>query len=73
MMAFRAGGCREAICMAVIPPQEKPIIPTFPEHQGWDAIQATTSTPSCCSCGRYSSIRMPPESPDPRMSTRTQA
>ena len=42
-------------------------------HHGWAASQAITSAPSICSWGRYSSRRIPPELPVPRMSTRTEA
>ena len=48
-------------------------MPTPPAHQGCAASQAMTSTPSACSCGRYSSSISPSESPLPRMSTRTDA
>jgi hypothetical protein len=62
-----------ATCSALKPPHEMPIMPTLPVHQGWLASQAMTAAPSASSCGRYSSARMPSESPDPRMSTRTAA
>ena len=48
-------------------------MPTAPLHQGCSASQAITSSASSCSCGRYSSSRMPSESPVPRRSTRTPA
>ena len=38
-------------------------MPTAPEHQGCAASQAITSSASSCSCGRYSSSRIPSESP----------
>jgi hypothetical protein len=72
-MAFRAAGRRAAICKALKPPQEIPIIPTRPLHQGCAAIQAMTSWPSASSCALYSSAIKPSDSPLPRMSTRTQA
>jgi hypothetical protein len=72
-MAFRAGGRSAATCSALKPPQEMPIMPTAPEHQGCAAIQAMASTASCSSCAVYSSVRMPSESPLPRMSVRMQA
>ena len=55
MMAFSAGGRWLATCSALKPPQEMPIMPTVPLHQGCAASQAITSTASACSCGRYSS------------------
>ena len=58
---------------ALKPPQEMPIMPTAPVHQGCAAIQAMISTASSCSCWVYSSSRMPSESPEPRRSTRTAA
>ena len=73
MMAFSAGGRWLATCSALKPPQEMPIMPTLPLHQGCAASQAITSTASACSCGRYSSASRPSESPEPRMSTRTAA
>ena len=48
-------------------------MPTAPVHQGCAAIQAITSRQSSCSCGVYSSVQTPSESPVPRMSTRTPA
>src|SRR5215467_6046348 len=44
-MAFRAGGRRAATCSPLNPPQEIPIIPTAPLHQGCAASQAINSTP----------------------------
>ena len=73
MIAASSGGLRAATCSALNPPQEMPIIPTFPEHQGWAAIHAMTSSASRVSWSEYSSVRTPPESPLPRMSTRTPA
>ena len=35
MMAFSAGGCIAATCSELKPPQEMPIMPTLPLHQGW--------------------------------------
>ena len=71
-IAFSAGGLRAAICSALNPPQELPIIPTAPVHHFCLASQAMISAPSWSSVGRYSSVRTPSESPEPRMSTRTQ-
>ena len=34
MIAFSAGGCLAATCSALKPPQEMPIMPTLPLHQG---------------------------------------
>ena len=73
MIAASSGGRRAATCSELNPPQEMPIIPTFPEHHGCAAIQARTSSASSPSCWEYSSVRTPPESPLPRMSTRTPA
>ena len=42
-----------------------------PVHHGCAASQSSTSSASSCSCGRYSSSRIPSESPEPRWSTRT--
>ena len=53
---LEAGGRRAATCSALKPPQDLPIMPTVPEHQGWAAIQAITSSASSCSCFRYSSL-----------------
>nr|KEP23421.1 hypothetical protein DA06_08685 [Georgenia sp. SUBG003] len=71
--APRPGGRRAATCSALNPPQEMPIIPVVPSHQGWAAIHASTSSASRSSCSRYSSVRTPSESPLPRRSTRRQA
>jgi hypothetical protein len=71
--AFSAGGFSAATCSALKPPQEMPIMPTAPEHQGCAAIQATTSNASASSRGEYSSSITPSDSPVPRMSTRTPA
>ena len=49
-IAFSAGGRRAATCSALKPPQEMPIMPTAPLHQGWRASQAITSSASSCSC-----------------------
>ena len=46
-----------------------PIIPTAPLHQGCRAIQVMTSRASSCSCCRYSSCRIPSDSPEPLIST----
>ncbi|SLI50057.1 Uncharacterised protein [Mycobacteroides abscessus subsp. abscessus] len=70
-IAFSAGGRRAATCRLLNPPQEMPIIPTLPSHQGWSASHAITSQASSCSVGRYSSVSTPSESPLPRRSTRT--
>ena len=71
MMAFSAGGRREAICRALKPPQEIPVIPTFPFDQGWRASHAITSVQSLCSIREYSrSGGAPSLVPVPRMSTR---
>ena len=72
-IALSAGGRRAAICSPFKPPQEIPIIPTTPLHQGCAASHAITSTPSSCSCFAYSSNSKPSESPHPLMSTRTPA
>ena len=73
MTAFSAAGRRAATCSPLNPPQEMPIIPTAPEHQGWAAIQAITASASESSVSEYSSSKKPSESPVPRMSTRTPA
>src|SRR6185312_2143789 len=72
-MALRAGGRWAATWSALNPLHEIPIMPTLPVHQGWAAIQAMISHASACSWGRYSSSRIPSDSPVPRMSARTQA
>ena len=48
-------------------------MPTAPVHHGWAAIHSITSRQSACSCGVYSSVQTPSDSPVPRMSTRTPA
>ena len=73
MTAFSAGGRRDATWSALKPPHEIPNIPTAPVHQGCSASHAITSSASSISCGRYSSCRIPSESPLPRRSTRTPA
>ena len=73
MIAFSEGGRRAATWSELKPPQEIPNIPVAPVHQGWAASQASTSTASSCSWGRYSSSSTPSELPLPRMSTRTEA
>ena len=73
MIAFSAGGRSAATWSELNPPHEMPVMPTDPLHQGCAAIQAMTETPSSSSCCRYSSSRMASESPEPRMSVRTQA
>ena len=73
MMVFKAGGWRAAICSPLKPPQEMPIIATWPSHQPCAAIQAIRSQPSICSCTEYSSVMIPSLSPVPRMSTRIEA
>ncbi len=70
--AFSAGGRRAATCSPLKPPQEMPIMPTVPLHQGCFASQAMISSASSCSCFRYSSASRPSESPLPAMSTRAQ-
>ncbi|CAM5541493.1 hypothetical protein SVIOM74S_01683 [Streptomyces violarus] len=72
-MAFRPGGCRAATWSAANAPQEMPIMPVPPSHQGCSVSQASTSSASACSRSRYSSRSTPSESPVPRRSTRTQA
>jgi hypothetical protein len=72
-IAPRAGGRRAATWSELKPPQEMPIMPTWPVHQGREAIQAITSQASSSSCSVYSSVRRPSESPEPRRSTRTAA
>src|SRR5919108_309288 len=71
--ACSAGGRRAATCRPLNPPHEIPIIPTAPLHHGCSASQAMTSSASSRSWGRYSSSRIPSESPVPRRSTRTPA
>ena len=73
MIASSAGGRSAAIWSALKPAQELPIIPTLPVHQGCSASQAIASTPSSSSCARYSSVITPSDSPEPRMSIRTDA
>ena len=73
MIAFSAGGRSAATWSALKPPQEIPVMPTAPVHQGCAASQAITSTASSSSCCVYSSRINPSESPAPRMSTRTPA
>ena len=73
MIAFSAGGRRAATCSALNPPQEMPIIPTLPEHQGCAAIQAMAASASASSVSEYSSSQTPSLSPEPRRSTRTPA
>jgi hypothetical protein len=68
-MALSGSGLRAAICKALKPPQEMPIMPTEPLHQGCSAAQAITSTPSLSSWAVYSSAMSPSDSPLPRMST----
>ncbi len=72
-IARSAGGRWAATCRELNPLHEIPTIPTAPVHHGWAAIQAITSQASDCSWGRYSSSSTPSDSPEPRMSTRTQA
>jgi hypothetical protein len=72
-MAFNASGASAASCSELKPPQEMPNMPTAPLHQGWAASHSMTSTPSASSCAVYSSRMTPSESPEPRMSTRTEA
>ena len=52
---------------------ETPNIPTRPVHHGCRAIQEMASSASCCSTARYSSRRKPSDSPEPRMSSLTEA
>lgn len=66
-------GARAAIWRELKPPQEMPNMRTLPLHQGWAASQLTTSTPSAGSVAGCSSVGVPPLSPWPRMSTRTEA
>ena len=73
MIAFSAGGRLAATCSALKPPQEIPVMPTLPLHQGCAASCAMISQASSCSSGRYSSARSPSESPEPRRSIRAQA
>ena len=70
---LRLGGRRAATWRVLNPPQEIPIIPVRPSHQGCAAIQASTSSASDSSCSRYSSVSTPSELPLPRRSTRTPA
>ncbi len=72
-IAFSASGRRAATWRLLNPPQEMPIIPTRPLHQGWAAIHRIASSPSASSCSRYWSTMIPSDSPEPRMSTRTHA
>ena len=60
-------------CRELNPPQDMPIIPTLPEHQGCRFIQFIHSTASSCSCSTYSSCTFPVESPQPLISTLTPA
>ena len=62
-----SGGRRAAICSPLNPPHDLPMMPTRPVHHGCAASQASTSSASSCSCGRYSSSMTPSESPEPRM------
>ena len=48
------GGRRLATCSALKPPQEMPIMPTVPLHQGCWLSHSITSIASSCSCRRYS-------------------
>ena len=73
MMASRPSGWRAATCRLLKPPQEMPIMPMRPVHQGCLRSQAMTDSASCSSCSEYSSSIKPCESPLPRMSTRMQA
>ena len=43
MIAFSAGGRSAATCSALKPPQDMPVMPTAPLHQGCAASQAITS------------------------------
>ncbi len=52
-MLLSAGGRRAATCRPLKPPQDFPIIPTAPVHQGCDAIQRMISSASSCSCFRF--------------------
>ncbi len=70
MIAFSAGGASAAACSVANPPQDTPRMPTAPLHQGCAASQAMAAALSSCSTGRYSSTSSPPESPDPRQSSR---
>ena len=72
-IAPSAGGRLAATWSELNPLHEMPIIPTLPVHQGCSAIHAIVSHASDCSCGRYSSSRIPSDSPVPRWSTRMQA
>ena len=58
---------------ATKPPQEQPIIPTAPVHQGCAAAHSHASHASRCCWGEYSSSRTPSELPLPRLSTRMHA
>ena len=57
--ALSAGGCKNAVCRQLNPPQLLPIIPTAPLHQGWAASQAMMSQASCSSSAVYSSVISP--------------
>ena len=72
-IAPSSGGRRAATWRALNPAHELPIMPTFPEHHGWRASQAIAATASLNSWGRYSSTRIPSDSPEPRISRRTPA
>src|SRR5262245_5077779 len=72
-MPRSSGGRSAAIWSALKPPQDLPISPTAPVHQGCDAPQRIASTPSACSSGRYSSRSTPSDSPEPRRSMRKAA
>ena len=72
-IARSARGGRIAACRLAVPPQDVPIIPTLPSHQDCAAIHSITARASSSSSGRYMSVISPSESPEPRMSTRTQA
>ncbi len=43
MTAFSSGGARLAMRSPVWPPQDRPIMPTAPEHHGWAASQRKIS------------------------------
>ncbi len=73
MIALSAGGLMAAICRLLNPPQEIPIIPTRPLHQGCSLSQRMTATPSSISDCRYWSTSTPSDSPEPRISTLMQA
>lgn len=72
-IALSGSGARAAIRRELKPPQEMPIMPTLPLHQGCAASQLTTSTPSAGSVAECPSVGMPSLLPWPRVSTRTEA